>query len=218
MDLSSIQAQLNSPDYGQRLSALNLLRQLPAEESFTLIQPLIKDNNARVRYSAVSQLDTLGHVNLEVALELLLDRLRNDSEADVQSAAADAIAGLKLTSAFEDLQQAYEKTSEWLLQFSIIAALGELGDPRGFDLLKDALESPNDLFRTAAISSLGELGDPRAIPLLLPFMTDEDWQIRHRLAQALGRFDTPEAQENLKKLALDPVEQVAVEAKSHLIA
>jgi len=216
MNLPNIQQLLDSSDYGDRLSGLNLLRQLPAQEGFSMIKPLIKDKNARVRYAAVSQLDTLGHIDLDAALELLRERLFTDSEIDVRAAAADAIAGLKLTVAFEDLRQAYEKSSEWLLQFSILASLGELGDIRAFDLLKEALTSPNELFRTAAISSLGELGDPRAIPLLLPFLTDEDWQIRHRLAQALGHFQTPETQEALKKLSLDTFEQVALEAKYHL--
>ncbi len=46
---------------------------------------------------------------------------------DVQAAAADSIAALKLTEAFEDLQQLYHTTSEWLVKLSIIAALGEMG-------------------------------------------------------------------------------------------
>ncbi len=216
MNSSDIQKLLDSSDYGDRLSGLNFLRQLPAEEGFRMLKPLIQDNNARVRYSAVSQLDTLGKVDPEAALEMIRDRLSNDSETDVRSAAADAIAGLKLTSAFPDLLKAYQETSEWLLKFSIIACLGELGDSRGFSVLQEALLSPNELFKTAAISSLGELGDLRAIPLLIPLITDQDWQIRHRLAQALGHLKTPETVETLEKLALDPIEQVALEAKRSL--
>jgi HEAT repeat protein len=216
MNSSDIQQLLNSSDYGDRLSGLNFLRQLPPVEGWRMLKPLIKDSNARVRYSAVSQIDTLGQVDPEEALEMIRDRLSNDSEIDVRSAAADAIAGLKLTAGFEDLLKAYQETSEWLLQFSIIACLGELGDPRAFDLLKDALLSPNELFKTAAISSFGELGDLRALPLLLPFSTNEDWQIRYRLAQALGYLKSPENRETLERLALDPVKEVALEAKRSL--
>jgi HEAT repeat protein len=83
-------------------------------------------------------------------------------------------------------------------------------------LLEEALSSDNDLVVTSAISSLGELGDPRAVSLLLPLAAHEDWQIRYRLAQALGHLGGAEAQATLAKLAGDPHEQVAQEARRNL--
>ena len=204
----SVKELLYAKDYGDRIKGINQLRQLEPAVAFELIQPLIKDQNDRVRYAAVSQLDTLGTQDLDKSLELLRDRLFNDGEIDVKAAAADAIAALKLTAAFDDLQQVYQETSDWLLQFSIVAALGEMGDPRGFDLLKEALQSETALIQTAAINALGELGDRRAIPLLIPFATDPDWQIRHRLAQALGHLGGEEIRANDKehfKLSRDSV-------------
>lgn len=212
----SVRVLLNSENFGDRIKGINQLRELEPSLAFELLQPSISDPNTRVRYAAVSQLDTLGRQNLEKSLTLLRDRLFNDPEPDVQAAAADAIGGLQLTSAFEDLQQLYHQTSEWLIQFSIISTLGELGDPRGFDLLKEALASDTGLVRTAAISSLGELEDPRAVPLLAPFASDEDWQVRYRLVQALERLGGLEAQSVLEKLAQDEVEQVAQEAQRSL--
>jgi len=47
-----------------------------------------------------------GRTGLSTALTVLRDRLFNDPEPDVQAAAADWGA-LKLTEAFEDLQQLY---------------------------------------------------------------------------------------------------------------
>jgi HEAT repeat protein len=209
----SVQALLRSEEYGDRIRGLNHLRQLDKATGFELIQPLITDSQARVRYAAVSQLDHLGTVDLAASLVLLRDRLQNDPEADVQAAAADAIAALKLTDGFEDLRQAYENTTEWLVQFSIVAALGEMGDPRGFDILVEAIKSDQSLLYTAAISAFGELGDPRAIPLLIPFHSDEDWQVRYRIAQPLNRLGGEEAQAALATLAQDSVEVVAQEAQ-----
>lgn len=209
----SVQALLSSEEYGDRIRGLNHLRQLDKATGFELIQPLITDSQARVRYAAVSQLDQLGEVDPAATLVLLRDRLQNDPEADVQAAAADAIAALKLTDGFEDLRQAYENTTEWLVQFSIVAALGEMGDPRGFDILVEAIKSDQSLLYTAAISAFGELGDPRAIPLLLPFQKDEDWQVRYRIAQSLNRLGGEEAQAALATLAQDSVEVVANEAQ-----
>lgn len=211
----SVSALLDSHDFGDRLRAVNQIRQLDPSTGFTLIQKVLEDNNPRVRYAAVSQLSSLGHQDKSQAKELLRDRLR-DSEPDVQAAAADTIGALKLTEFFEELQHLYQTSSEWLVRFSIIAALGELGDLRALALLQDALGSQNELMQTAAIGSLGELGDDRAVPLLTPFAQNSDWQIRYRVAQALSRFDSPEARSTLELLAQDEMEQIAQEARNSL--
>ena len=212
----SVKQLLNSEDLGDRLRAVNQIRQLEPATGFELIQNAVNDSSSRVRYSAVSQLDTLGGQNLDLSLNILRDRLLNDPEADVQAAAADCLGALKLHDAFEDLQQSYQTTNEWIVQFSIIATLGELGDPRAFELLKEALSSDNDLVKTAAISSLGELGNTQAIPLLAPYATDPDWQVRYRLAQALSRLGGTEAKSILKTLANDQAEAVATEARKYV--
>ncbi len=212
----SVKQMLSSEDLGDRLRAVNQIRELEPAIAFELVQTAIHDRSARVRYSAVSQMDTLGGQDLSTALTVLRDRLFNDPEPDVQAAAADCLGALKLTEAFEDLQQLYHTTPEWLVKFSIIATLGELGDPRSFELLTEALNSENDLVKTAAISSLGDIGNMQAIPLLVPYATDPDWQIRYRVVQALNRIGGPEAHSTLENLANDQVEAVAQEAKNCL--
>lgn len=211
----SVGELLHSQDFGDRLRAVNQIRQLPPEDGFELIQIAAGDSNPRVRYAAVSQLSVLGHQDLAQAASLLRGRL-SDSEPDVQAAAADAMAALKLKEAFEDLQKLYASTSEWLVQFSIIAALGELGDQRAFSMLEEALQSGNELLQTAAIGSLGELGDARAVELLAPFATNPDWQIRYRVTQALCRLNGPDARPALEILAQDEMDQIAQEAKNCL--
>jgi HEAT repeat protein len=215
----SVQERLSSEDFGQRLSAVNQLRQLESAIAFELIQTAIQDSNVRVRYAAISQMATLGQQNLPLTLEILRRALVEDPEPDVKAAAADAIGALKLTEAFEDLRMLYNRSAEdWLVQFSIIAALGELGDARGFELLESALNSDNELIKTAAIGSMGELEDARALPLLLLHVTHADWQIRHRVAQALSHFHSPEVRAALENLANDEIEPVSQEAKVSLAA
>jgi HEAT repeat protein len=212
MTPDSVQKLLNSDDYGDRLSGVNQLRQLDPAIAFEMIQPLIVDSHARVRYSAVSQMDTLGDRDRQLTLELLRDRLQHDQELDVRAAAADAIAALKLTEAFDDLAQLYHELDEsegWLVKMSIAAALGEMGDSRAFELLNEAIASENIPIKTAAIGALGELGDERAIPLLLAVAAHEDWQVRYRAAQAISYFHTPQARSTLDELARDPETQVA---------
>lgn len=211
--LESVQKLLNSEDYGDRLIGVTQLRQLDTSTAFKLVEPLITDKNPRVRYAAVSQLDTLGVNNLEKTLELLRDRLFYDGEMDVKAAAADVVGALKLTDAYELIESLYYQSTEWVIKLSVVAALGVMGDPRGFEVLKDAIASDNSLIQTSAISAMGELGNPEAIPILIPFATDEDWQIRLRVAQALGNLGGSEVQETLEQLASDTMELVAQQAQ-----
>ncbi|MGB3510364.1 MAG: HEAT repeat domain-containing protein [Microcoleaceae cyanobacterium] len=209
----SVQVLLKSEDLGERLRGVNQLRQIQPAKAFELIQTPIKDQDTRVRYAAVSQMSSLGQENLVSSQEILRDCLLNDPEPDVQAAAADALGGLKLTQTFDDLYQVYQSTSEWLVKLSIVAAVGEMGEPRAFSLLEDALRSDNELIQTIAISALGELGNLEAIPLLTPFVSHSDWQMRYRLVQALSRLGGSEAKEIIEQLTMDRVEQVAQEAK-----
>lgn len=209
----SIQQLLISEELGDRLRGVNQLRQIEPAIAFELIQTPIKDKDTRVRYAAVSQMSSLGQQNLASSEEILRDCLLNDPEADVQAAAADALGALKLTQAFDDLQQLYQNTTEWLVKLSIVAAVGEMGEPRAFYLLEDALKSDNELIQTIAISALGELGNLQAVPLLAPFAAHSDWQMRYRLVQALSRLGGPEAEAMIAELARDQVAQVAREAK-----
>jgi len=214
MTPQDIETLLNSGNFSDCIRGLNQLRHLEPQVVFPLLKPLVNDPNPRIRYAAISQLDPVGAVNPTETLALLRERLFNDSEIDVQSIAADVIGGLKLTVAYPDLQQAYEQTSDWLLQLSIVATLGEMGDRRGIELLKEALQSEYSLIRTAAIGALGDLGDASVLPVLFPLAQDEDWQVRYRLALTLGNFQGPQVQEVLTMLSQDPAAQVAATAQN----
>ncbi|MEB3175051.1 MAG: HEAT repeat domain-containing protein [Cyanobacteriota bacterium] len=218
MTPQDIETLLTSDNFSNQIRGLNHLRNLDPALAFPLLKPLLNDPNPRIRYAAVSQLDPIGAVNPQESLELLRERLFNDSEIDVQSVAADVIGGLKLTEAYPDLEQTYNNTQDWLLQMSIVATLGEMGDPRSVELLKTALSSPQSLIRAAAIGALGDLGDAGIMSILLPLAEDEDWQVRYRLALTLGQLPTPEGLAALERLSQDEAEQVAATAREALAA
>ncbi|MGF1569739.1 MAG: phycobilisome degradation protein NblB [Nodosilinea sp.] len=212
----SVRDLLHSDDYGDRLRAVNQMRELDPAAAFELAQLAANDGNARVRYAAISQLASLGQQDLATVESLLRRALTNDPEPDVQAAAADTIGGLHLRSAYDDLEAIYHSTGEWLVQFSIIAALGELGEPKAFSLLQEALASDNELIATAAIGALGELGDDRALPVLLGYTNHPDWQVRHRLVQSLAQFSQVEARDALTALTQDTSAIVAEAAIQHI--
>lgn len=214
----SVKQLLASEDYGDRLRAVNQIRNLEPPVAFELLKTASEDRNSRVRYAAISQFSTFGKQDRAQALTILRDHLNNDPEPDVQAVAADSLGALQLREAFDDMQRLYHESSEWLVQFSIIATLGELGEPQAFQLLETALNSDVELIQTAAISAFGELGNPQAVSLITPFATSRDWQIRYRVAQALKNLEGADAAPTLETLARDDVEQVAREAKAGLEA
>jgi len=214
----SVQHLLASTDVGDRIRAVNQARTLPLDGAFECLKIAALDRNPRVRYAAVSQIGTVGNYDRVQALEVLRDRLWRDGEPDVQAAASDSLGALQMVEALEDLQHLYHSTTEWIVKFSVVAALGAMGDPRGFELLTMALASENELIKIVAIGAMGELGDTRAIPLLLALVNHSDWQVRHRVAQALKPFQNPETVTALQRLSTDSIVPVCQEAQAILTA
>ncbi len=213
---ASLREQLAADDMSIRMKAVHASRSLPLSQRFDLLSIAAIDSNARIRYDVISQLGTVGTVNLDKSLEILSDRLSADPELDVRAAAAASLGSLQLAQAFDLLKTSYETNHDWMFQFSIVAAMGELGAPQGLDFLAQVLQSSNELVKIAAIGSLGDLGNPQAVDLLTPFINDPDWQIRHRVVQSLAQLGGSEAQSALQKLANDPMPQVAEAARSQL--
>lgn len=216
VNLESLQQKLQSEDIGERMKALTEGRKLDIADRFQLVSNAAGDTNPRIRYDAVSQIATVGMQDLPRSLEVLSDRLLHDPEMDVRAAAADSIGALKLTEAFEMLVEVYHTTGDWLLQFSIVAALGELGDRRGFEILAQSLQHSNDLVKIAAIGALGDLGDQRGLELILPLVNNPDWEVRYRLTQALHQIGGDGAEAALIQLSQDATAQVAETAKTLL--
>ena len=59
-DPAQVRQMLKAENFGDRIKAINQLRDLDPALAFELIQPLCDDPNTRVRYAAVSQISTLG--------------------------------------------------------------------------------------------------------------------------------------------------------------
>ncbi|MDX2256917.1 MAG: HEAT repeat domain-containing protein [Pseudanabaenaceae cyanobacterium bins.39] len=211
---NTLKEQLASNEVSTRMKAVHASRSLDDADRFALLVIAAEDAYARIRYDAVSQIGTVGNADPDKSLEILVDRLFTDPELDVRAAAAASLGALQLTQSFEQLKTAYEATNDWMFQFSIVAAIGDLGAPEGFSFLASALQSPNELVKIAAIGSLGDLGNLDAVPLLIALADDPDWQVRHRVSQSLAQLGGDAAQEVLARLANDPMPQVAEATRS----
>jgi HEAT repeat protein len=98
------------------------------------------------------------------------------------------------------------------VRFSAAVSLGNLKDPRAFDVLIQALDAPEVVLQQAAIAALGEIKAVAAIDRLLLFIEAEDWLVRQRLAEALGQLPTPKSISALKYLTKDHHPHVAAAA------
>jgi HEAT repeat protein len=206
--IATIAAQLDNPDFGQRIQALIKLRSVAATDAVPLLAKALQDPNTRVRYSAVS---LLGQKCAPETLALLQETLATDPEFDVRAAAAAALGDLGDKSAFDNLVEAYRVDQDEIVRFSAVAALGELGDERAMDLLADAVNQ-GGLIETAAVMALGQISSVRSYELLAPFATSESWEMRFRVAQALKISTDERAIALLEQLQKDPHPQVVQEA------
>jgi HEAT repeat protein len=212
---ASVSALLSSESHGDRIRGVNQLRELDKSIAYELVQTAIKDKNTRVRYAAVSLMDTIGDIDLVKSLEVLRNCLQ-DAEYDVKAAAADALGGLKLAEALPELIDLYHQTEEWLLKLSIVAALGSMQDQRAMPLFAEALESTVELIRMTAVQAIGDMCDPAGVDLLAKVVAEPDAQIRFRVAEALGKIGGEQAQGLLQQMANDADPQVAEQAKAFL--
>jgi HEAT repeat protein len=211
----SVRALLASENFGDRLRGVNHLRELDKKIAFELLQPAIQDSNTRVRYAAVSLMDTVGDADLPKSLEILQACLQ-DPEYDVKSAAADALGGLKLTAAIPELIELYHNTNEWLLQLSIVASLGAMPDPRSLQLFAESIASEVELVRMTTVQAIGDMAVPAGVDILRQVVAEPDTQIRFRVAEALGKIGDPAAKELLAGMSNDVDPQVAAQAKAFL--
>lgn len=188
--------QLGSDDFLERIRGINRIEEISgtSEKVSALLPMATEDPNQQVRYAAICRIASFDHESLtEEDATKVLNAARfvmiNDKESSCQSGAADVIAGLKLSDGFDDLVDMFNRTSDWMLKFSIAAGLGEMGDPKAFDFLTSILnneESQDFLLITAAIGSLGELGDERGIPIVEKYLENEDRSIQERAQIAHG--------------------------------
>lgn len=214
VDLDYVAAQLESADARDRLLALVSLRDVPAQDAVPLIKKVLKDDHMPLRSMAVF---SLGIKQTEECYGILIDILQNEPDYAIRADAAGALGYLNDPRAFEPLVRSFLEETDWLVRFSAAVSLGNLGNPQAFQVLMKALDSPEVVLQQAAIAALGEIGAIDSVDKILTFAQAEDWLIRQRLAEALGKLDTPKSRSALNYLAKDTNPQVSQAAQFSLM-
>jgi HEAT repeat protein len=147
----------------------------------------MKDVHQEVRRVALVEISRSDHPK---KVELLIEGLADPGD-EVQGWAVRALAKVKPREAVESLIVVLKTAKNNGVRADAAEALGEIGDPKAFDALTEAVGDKTSLARAAAAKALGKLGDPGAIPSLLGLLDNEGFDSRRYAAYALARFEDP---------------------------
>ncbi len=152
-----------------------------------LAEALTDDDDLRVQIAAAKALGSY-EANEDVA-ELLGETLESENDL-LREAVVRALGRLKIRSEFDVIAKQLERPG-WQSRAAqgALAAMGDLGDERGFDVLVRYVRAGEDIWaRPAAIESLGRLGKkrPEYRDVLVPHLHDRLKYVRQKTAEALG--------------------------------
>lgn len=140
----------------------------------------------------------------------------SDSEAEVRSAAAEALGEIGDDCALEPLI-ALINDSEEEVRSAAARALGEIKNDRAVDTLIALLNDSETLVREAATYALGEISDDRAIEPLVNLLSDLDGDVRlvaiYALSISLDEIDRKLLSRHLDGVFphLDPIMEISTE-------
>ncbi|BAU62703.1 heat domain-containing protein [Stanieria sp. NIES-3757] len=219
MDLNLIQEYLSNSDSQKRMKAITELRNYETDIVVPLLKEKINDKEFLVR-SFVAM--GLGKKRNAESFAALLQMMKLDRDPNVRAEAANSLS-LFGTVSVPHLVLMFEQDDHWLVRRSILPALAEL------ECLEELLEicicglhGEDQTVREACIDCLVRLANTskqeEALAQLLALVTDERWRTRMRVARALAKFNTPQAQEALNRLRQDEDHRVVGAVLESLIS
>ena len=190
---------VNSTDRIQREYVIAALGNHKAASAVEPIVVVLADQRLQRRYVAAW---ALGEIATEACVPPLLQAL-NDSQVEVRKAATRSLIKLNRL-AFMPLL-GFLPTANPLAAAGAIRALGDIADPRAFEVLAAQASGKN---RAEVILALGKLKEPQSEPLLLAGLIDQDWQVRMYAAMALSSVGSGAAVPALELALQDQVNVV----------
>lgn len=166
-------------------------------------------DSGRVRISAAGALADVGDHG---GIDVLLAGLGSD-DTWIRNGAARALGRLRERAALEPLVRMLVGSATGSVAAT---ALGALGDPRAFQGLSAALQSPDRQVRSAAALALGNLSERRAFHPLVAAVADSDYWVRRAAATALGELGDRRAMVSLNAACHDGEHSVRLAALAAL--
>lgn len=161
-----------------RNTALIILTQLGAV-SVPMLYPLLKDKDDDVRKFGI---DLLADIRHGVDSGSIVPMLK-DSNGNVRAAAAKALGQLGYMQAIPELIEALND-EEWVC-FSVLGALGDMGDETAVDAIASLLARPSEVVRFEAIETLGRLGSEKAAERLVAYLQQAPPEEKNAVVKSL---------------------------------
>ena len=155
-------------------------------------------------------------------LEPIIDRLKNDPEAEVQAAAAGSLAHFLLMSAWGQLKGVridviieallaafYDPAARFIVRRAALVALGSVNLPEINKAIEDSYESSERELQLSALFAMGNSADSRWLPIILDEMESPYDEMRQEAVRAAGSIGDSQVIPHLAELAYDDSEDVA---------
>ncbi|MGB5632415.1 MAG: HEAT repeat domain-containing protein [Waterburya sp.] len=204
MELHQIETYIDSPNPQNRMKAITELRNYEPN----LVVPLLKRRMCDQEFVIRSFVATgLGFKRTDEGFELLLDLIEHDRDYNVRAEAANSLAKYGEL-AIPHLVELFQQDSNWLVRYSILAAIDLRQHPEILlELSVLGLRGDDPVVREIALASLGELvktpQEDLALELLLSAAKSEEGEIRAQVARVLRNFEDPRAKVALVNLRQD---------------
>lgn len=184
-----------------------------------LFEYCMNDPNPDVRAASLDGFWDATDLNL---IDPIIKRMQSDPVAEVQAAAAGALAHFLLMSAWGELRgvrtdviidallAAFNKPESPLaLRRVALEAMGSVNLPEISKAIAESYESPDRAMQLSALFAMGNSADPRWLPVVLDEMESPYDEMRQEAARAAGNIGDSEAVPQLAELAYDENEDVA---------
>ncbi|MEL6440480.1 MAG: HEAT repeat domain-containing protein [Cyanobacteria bacterium J06621_8] len=218
MKLQQIKAYIDSPDPQHRIKAITELRNYEPSLVVPLLKRRMYDQEFVIR-SFVAM--GLGYKQTDEGFKLLKNLMEQDSDYNVRAEASNSLAKYG-AAAIPHLVKLFQQDTNWLVRYSILAAIDLTQHPEAALELADlGLRGDSEVVMEAAIAILGQLTqtpqEAAALDLLLAAAKSEEATVRAQVARILSCFDNPRAQAALSNLRQDGDYQVVAASLEGLV-
>lgn len=177
--VAAVKSLLRSDDAPSRNAAMDILRDVGAQDFPTLLE-LLHDVDPDIRIFAS---DILGSTDSVQGVAPLCEALLKDPEVNVRYQAAVSLGELAFPEAARCLSKALGD-EEWV-QFAVIEALAKIRDGSSVGALVAALDKSSDLVASMIVDALGEIGNIKAVTMLVKRMDASPGVLRNKIVKAV---------------------------------
>jgi HEAT repeat protein len=165
-----------------------------AEDNRSL-QQLAADINGNDGKALMTSLESLGKMQDDESMRILLDALKSD-KAYIRIGAARSLEQRKVLPPLEPLLAAL-KDADFSVRASIVSLLGRSKDPKVVEPIIRALQDKDLVVRRRALDALKRIADKEAVTGITGLLYGQDQQLKSRAVVVLGELRDPQAVEAL---------------------